>query len=233
MEKIIKLGSEKVKRRKKTIKITKIILLIIFLLLAIAYIVSSVIYNRGNFTITLDKNLYFDKNIIIYDNPDYKVFRTELYAESIESFDNITARWIPADIDSGNYLGSHNGENYVAYTFFVENFGDATSDYWSEIIIDDVVKNVDEAVRIEVYKDGEPTVYAKKSQLGTPENGTVAFESDTLVALNHNENFKPGDKIKYTIVVWLEGKDPECTDNILGGEIKIHMNFNSEFIEEK
>jgi hypothetical protein len=37
---------------------------------------------------------------------------------------------------------------------------------------------------------------------------------------------------KYTIVLWIEGSDPECTDNILGGEFKVHMDFKSENTEE-
>ena len=41
------------------------------------------------------------------------------------------------------------------------------------------------------------------------------------------------DKIKYTIVLWIEGSDLECNDNILGGEFKVQMNFNSEFVDEK
>ena len=49
--------------------------------------------------------------------------------------------------------------------------------------------------------------------------------------MNHIENFGPGQIDKYTIVMWVEGSDPECTDNILGGEIKVHMEFNSEFVE--
>ena len=31
--------------------------------------------------------------------------------------------------------------------------------------------------------------------------------------------------------MWVEGSDLDCTDNILGGEIKMHMQFNSEFKE--
>ena len=51
------------------------------------------------------------------------------------------------------------------------------------------------------------------------------------MALEHRENFAPGDIDKYTIVMWVEGSDLECTDNILGGEIKVHMEFNSEFTD--
>lgn len=220
---------DKVKRRKKIIKIAKLALLILMLLLLITYIVVSVVYNSGSFSITLDRNLYYERGIIIYDAPDYKVFRAELYAPVVDSFDNISHKWIPEDID--NYDGSHNGDNYVAYTFYIENTGKDLVDYWSEIVIDDVIKNVDQAVRIRVYKNGISETYAKASRNGEPEKDTVKFQSDTVIVSNSIENFGPGDKNKYTIVIWLEGSDPDCNDNILGGEIKIHMSFNSEFVE--
>ena len=105
------------------------------------------------------------------------------------------------------------------------------------IIIGNVVakSNIipDDAIRIRVYKNDSFVTYAKLGRSGVPERDTVAFEDDTHAALDHVENFMPGDVIKYTIVIWLEGNDPECTDNLLGGEIKLHMEFNSEFIEEK
>lgn len=221
----------KAKRNRNILKTVKIALLIILLLLIILYFVVGFIYNNGNFSITLDKNLYFDNNLIIYDDTDYKVFRTELYADSISYFDNISYKWLPSDLN--DHDGSHNGENYIAYTFYIENMGEDTSDYWSELIIDDVIKNVDEAVRIRVYINGEPTTYAKLSKTtGKPEKYTVPFTDDNLVIMSHVQNFKPGDINKYTIVVWLEGSDPDCNNNILGGEIKMHMEFNSEFVDK-
>ncbi|MDD4036599.1 MAG: hypothetical protein PHS45_04685 [Bacilli bacterium] len=225
------LSADRVRRKKKFIKIAKLVLLVLMLLLLVLYVVVGIIYNSGTFCIILDKNLYFEKSIIIYDDPDYKVFRTELYADTVDSFDNISYKWLPNDLDD-HEGGSHNGDNYVAYTFYIENLGETVSDYWSEIIIDDVIKNVDEAVRIRVYKNGDYMTYAKLAANGKPEKETVPFESDTLVALDHVERFGPGDINKYTIVLWLEGTDSECTDNIIGGEIKIHMAFNSEIVEK-
>lgn len=222
--------ANKTKSKKKIVKIIKLALLIIVLLLIVIYFAIGIIYNGGNFTITLDRNLYLDRGIIIYDDPNYKVFRTELYAKASDTFDNISHKWLPNDLN--DHDGSHNGDNYIAYSFYIENLGDKVSDYWSEISIDDVIKNVDEAVRIRVYKNGEYITYAKLSKNGTPEKDTVAFTSDSLVVMDHVEKFKPGDINKYTIVIWLEGGDPECTNNILGGEIKAHMDFKSEFVEE-
>lgn len=231
MKEEIVVGVNRVKRKKKLIKIAKLVLLFLLLILLILYIVMGVVYNNGNFSITLDKNLYFDRQILIYDDPDYKVYRTELYASAVEYFDNISYKWLPDNL--GEVNGSQNGENYIAYTFYIENMGEDVSDYWTEIIVDDVVKNVDEAVRIRVYKNGEYETYAKIGANGEAEKETTPFVSDKLVAFDHVENFSPGDINKYTIVMWIEGSDPECTDNILGGEVKVHMEFNSEFIEVK
>ena len=36
-----------------------------------------------------------------------------------------------------------------------------------------------------------------------------------------------------TVVIWLEGDDPECVDNLLGGEIKISMNITDEHFDEE
>lgn len=224
------INTEKIKREKKIKKIVKITLLILLLILVLLYFVFGIVYNSGNFSITLDKNLYFERGLIIYDDSDYKVYRSELFAEGPSAFDNISYKWLPNDLN--DYEGSHNGDNYLAYTFYIENIGDDVADYWSELVVDDVIKGVDEAVRLRVYKNGEYVTYAKLSRTGVPEKETVPFESDTLIVSDHVENFKPGERIKYTVVLWLEGSDPECTDNVLGGEFKAHMEFNSEFVEK-
>lgn len=221
------LSSEKFKRERWIKKVIILALFFVFLMLILMYFVFGIVYNNGNFSVTLDQNLYFDKGLIIYDDPVYKVYRTELYAEAPSQFDNVSHTWLPKDIDELGG-GSHNGKNYLAYTFYVENQGTDVSDYWSEVVIDDVINNIDEAVRVRIYRNGEYVTYAKARSDGTNEPQTVQFSSENLVVRNHIENFKPGDIDRYTMVLWIEGNDPECTDNILGGEFKIHMDFKSE-----
>ncbi|MDD2238390.1 MAG: hypothetical protein PHH51_00695 [Bacilli bacterium] len=230
MKKEIVISAKKVKHKKRVVKTLKLILLFILLFLLLIYLVFALIYKGGSFSVNLDRELYIKNNIIIYDDPDYKVFRSELFAETISHFDNISGTWLPDNINERSN-GSHNGENFVAYTFYIENLGSEIADYWSEIVIDDVIKNVDDAIRIRVYKNGEVITYAKMSRNNTLEKDTISFTSDTLVARDHVQNFAPGNRDKYTIVLWLEGTDPECTDNILGGQIKIHMDFKSEIIK--
>ena len=55
--------------------------------------------------------------------------------------------------------------------------------------------------------------------------------SDDVVFQDSIKNFKPDEIHRYTIVIWLEGSDLECTNDILGGEIRAHMNFKSEVRE--
>ena len=46
-----------------------------------------------------------------------------------------------------------------------------------------------------------------------------------------NSDFYPlemGEVIKYTIVIWLEGQDEQCVDDILGGQVKIAVEFATE-----
>ena len=225
----VQLTAEKLKRRKKSNRIAKIILAILLLIIIIMYFVFNVIYNGYHFTISLDSNLYYENNVIIYDDSDYKTYRQLLNVESLEHFDNISYKWLPTDLN--DYEGSHNGENYMAYSFYIENMGTNIVDYWNEIIIDDVIKDVDEAIRLRVYFNGESITYAKLSALGTPEKETVAFESENIVMSSHISEFKPGDIHKYTIMMWLEGSDLECTNNIIGGEFKAHMEFKSEIMD--
>ena len=79
---------------KRIKKILFLVLLFIFLILLILYYTIGIIYSRGNFSITLDKNLYFDDGLIIYDDPTYKVYRNELFAEAPGTFDNVSHKWL-------------------------------------------------------------------------------------------------------------------------------------------
>ena len=52
------------------------------------------------------------------------------------------------------------------------------------------------------------------------------------IILEQIKDFKPLDLDRYTIVVWLEGDDPDCTDPLIGGELKMHMVITEEHIEQ-
>lgn len=216
--------TDKLKKEKKLKKKFKLVVILLLLLLLILYFVMGIVYNNGNFSITLDKNLYLDNGIIIYDDFQYKVYRTELLAKAPETFNSIKEIWLPEEIKDYEG-GSHNGDSYLVYTFYIENTGDEIASYTREVIIDDVIKNVDAAIRVRIYKNGEYLTYAKLSNEGEVEPNTIPFIDDKIIMSEDVTNFKPNDIDKYTIVLWIEGEDPDCTDNILGGEFKVRMNF--------
>ena len=51
----ITVSIKKIKKRKKIIKIAKLTILILLLVLVLLYVIMGIIYNNGNFSITLDK----------------------------------------------------------------------------------------------------------------------------------------------------------------------------------
>lgn len=231
MAKEVIVKASTIEKRKKRFSKTKIILTIILLILIFSFIILSIIYKGGRFTITLDQRLALDNHIVIYEDSVIKEGKRKLAARDLEFMDNISIDWIPTNIDT-EAEGSHNGENYIAYTFYIENEGEETVNYWYSIVIDDVIKNVDEATRVMIFLNGEKTVYAKiNSYTNEVEEGTVAFSSKEEAVLEQRKNFQPGDIDKFTIVIWLEGDDPDCTDNLLGGEIKMHMEIREEYKE--
>lgn len=235
MAKHIIVTADKINRRKKIGRIVKLSLLLLLLLLIVVYIILGIIYNIGNFTITLDSNKTLESGIAIYENLDDPTPKRKLQATAVPFMDNISWKWLPEDIDTKKD-GSHNGENYIAYSFYVENQGSQELHYWYEIALDEVMRNVDEAIRIMIYQNGNSTIYAKENNLsGEPEENTIAFlkNKGNSIILEKRTNFSPNDRDRYTIVVWLEGDDPDCVDALLGGGVKMHMNLREEHIEKK
>ena len=53
----------------------------------------------------------------------------------------------------------------------------------------------------------------------------LPFLSDIEVARGTQEEVKPGDVHKYTVVIWLEGDDPDCTDELIGGHVGMDFQF--------
>lgn len=227
--------AQQYKTKKKIEKISLIVLLGLLLFLMLSYFVLNLIYNEGSFTISMDKNTYLKSGLVMYESMNDRSSVRKLSASKIAFMDNITYKWLPENINE-EAEGSHNGENYIAYTFYLENQGDESINYWYSIVCDDVIKNADEAVRIMVYRNDEFVIYAKKNSVTEePEPDTEPFreDKDGTIVLEKRENMMPDDIDRITIVIWLEGEDPECVNAILGGEMKIHMDITEEHVEEE
>lgn len=232
-EKKVKLNSEKIKLREQRIKHIKLGVLIIILFLTILYFLLVIAYEGGNFTVSLDENFAKKSGLVMYESKENKEDKRVLKAEQAEYIDNISVKWLPENIDD-EADGSHNGDNYLAYTFYLENKGSENINYWYEILIDDVIRNVDRAIRVMVYRNGEKTIYAKANEsTGEAEEGTEKFYSNKEVLVEGRQDFRPGDVDKFTIVIYIEGDDPDCIDALIGGEMKMHMEITEEHIKQE
>ena len=222
MDNTVKVTAEKVYKRKLFTRIVKMALLILLLFFSVLYLILYVVNSNGYFTIKLDKNLKSERHILLSSDSEFSAETVEIKVKGLEYMDNITEGWIPFD-ELTSKEGDHSVDNYIAYTFFVKNDGNENVDYKSKIVIESVIKNVDEAVRVALYTNGERKVYAKKAKDGNAEPNTISFLSNHLVMQQDRDNIKPGEIDRYTVIVWLEGKDPECIDDIIGGEMKMAM----------
>ena len=213
----------------RVIKITVCSLVTVLLI----FLCAAMLFNEtGSFTISfIPRDGDGRAQISLSESADFSAPTVKLDADGGVRMTNISGDWLPAGLDGVD--GSHNGENYIAYTFYARNTGDDACVLKEEFRIESCVKGADEAIRIRIYKNGKAQTYAKMSAEGTPEFGTKAFESDEVAYSNTTERFESGDTIKYTLVIWLEGDDPECLDNIKGGNVKMSMNFTVEEIPKE
>jgi len=224
---VVKTTAKEMYRKKLMTRIATIIIAFLLLFLSLIYCILYVVNTEGNFTISLDPNLRSNQNIVMSPTLDFTNATLVLEAKSLDYMDNISEKWLPSDIDE--IEGAHNGSSYIAYTFFIKNKGEKTTKYVVSIDILSVIKNVDDAVRVAVFTNGEKKVYAKadnKTNEAVP--GTIKFDSDSQVMYKLRSDFKAGTVDKYTVVIWLEGDDPECVDDILGGEMKMKMSFGED-----
>ena len=116
----IRTTARSVRRRNVMLKIGLIALLILVLLLGVFYALSAFVNRVGRFTVWIDDD---NKDLItLSDTADFAECATLLEADIIEQMDNITKSWMPSDL--AEIDGCHNGENYIAYTFYLKNAGE-------------------------------------------------------------------------------------------------------------
>ena len=225
--------ADRVRGWKKLGKFIKLAIFLLLLFLIIIYIVLRVLFNDGSFIVSLQNNDMLSSGLAMYETLNDPTPKRKLKADEVQFLDNISIKWLPEDITE--YEGSHNGKNYIAYSFYMENQGDAVLNYWYQVVMDDVILNADEALRVMIIVNDQRTVYAKGNSIdGKAEKGTVKFreDEDGTIILEQRKDMHVGDRDKITVVVWIEGDDPECTNALLGGHARLHMTLIEEHTED-
>ena len=225
-----------VKRFRVLMRVIPIVIAVLVALTSVVY-VSSVMYNRyGSYTVTVNKfdNLNYSialSESMIEDPDTGKLIPAKsvarLNSKASEEIRDMDGSTLPDDIDARS--GEHNGENYIAYTYYLVNNGEKVLSYEYNLYIVNATKNVDKGVRVRLYVNGEDTTYARVGSDGKPEKDpveTTPFSSDTTIVRKQVTGFRPEDYTRFTVVVWIEGNDPDTTDDIIGGQFKIDMKIN-------
>jgi hypothetical protein len=87
---------------------------------------------------------------------------------------------------------------------------------------------------LEIFqKAADPAQYEKITQKQDRSYYRVIpknFLTQTTVTTGTKKDMQPGDVHKFTVVIWLEGDDPDCTDALIGGHLG--LNFEARLVEE-
>ncbi len=191
-----------------------------------------ILYDRtGRFSVSIENpdTLYA---ITLCEHPDFRTRSSRLTNDQQVRITNISGSILPKNIDQID--GEHNGENYLAYTFYCKNIGSQETDMRYELTFNNVTNHVDECMRVRLYVDGVPTNFAKTRSDGTGTESYFCdkvFEGRYLVTRNTVEKVAPNAYVKFTVVIWVEGDDPDCNDSVVNGKIKFDMNIEGSPVE--
>lgn len=217
------------------------VLLIIFAILAFFG------QNVGNFVVSVGEDDYY-RGLALSSNKELNPVTSRLLASPMTNVRDCTYSWINIQKACGTDGDYRDPDfSYLAYTFYLYNAnedseeGSESMDVLMNLNISSVKNGVDEAVRVLLvendtrYKlymkpDSEELHYSFYDYDEALE--VYNFESDTVILSSKIENLRPGQSTKFSIIMWLEGEDPDCTTVIQKGKIKMNMTFKIDKVDK-
>ncbi len=208
-----------------------------------------VLIEYNNFKVMIDKD---GLNILSLSHTEDFANPSEVISLGGPKFmDNITLMdiyYLLPEIQraEGTYGDENTYVKYLAATFFLKNISGEDRVYRESMLLREVTKGIDEAIRIMVVRNGEIDVYARPQSDGTPEEVvpgqmysikgeqthnreevwmTTSFDGE-YVFYNSGIPLAANETVRYTLLIWLEGWDEQCVDDILGGKMKVEMQFS-------
>lgn len=193
--------------------------------------------NSGNFVMSIDPEA-FTRGIILCDDDEFLAPSPRLLANPVSDVQDVSYSWLKlTEImeTDGDYVDEDN--KYVAYTFYLKNTGNEIVDVNYVVQITEVFQDVDKAVRVMIISDETDFNMYQKADTITYEYSEsmpegIDFVSEDTVCDEKITNFPPNAFHKFSVIIWLEGEDPDCSDLLLGGRIKLQMKFEILGAEE-
>lgn len=188
----------------------------------------------GNFVIQVESG-NVRKSIHITENLESGNFESRLEAGGITGLSDSTyTRFMGRKDFYTNVNGMYADKDLhvYAYTFYILNDCAESLDVKATMYYSNVTNNLDKAIRVmtittqgnlercyQLEDEQEVDYGASYPTIINFANKGVAYEEDYL-------SFEPNETMKYTILIWIEGKDPECTDQLQLGTIRFTLKLS-------
>ncbi|MBP5308729.1 MAG: hypothetical protein J6Z34_06310 [Clostridia bacterium] len=151
---------------------------------------------------------------------------------------------IPSDISNG--MGDKSDKlvlRYLAYSFYLINESENGVDYVMDLNVIDTVGDPLSVLRVMVIEGDKPTndpsnmIFAKDEPTTAAQEvlkatllrygyyETRPFVSDSVLFSIRGRDLPPEVGQKYTVVIWTEGWDAQCTDDRLGDRVKMQIDI--------
>ena len=108
-------------------KLLSIILALLVTLTGVIYIASVLYEKSGSFTVSVNKYEMQKYGLSLSESSDMTRPSSSLNANVAEKMTNIAGETIDKNVDMID--GEHNGRDYIAYTFYVQNAGEVEVSY--------------------------------------------------------------------------------------------------------
>ena len=201
--------------------------------------------NSGNFVMSVDEDA-FKRGIAISDSSSFETMNRWLTADPVEDVRDTTLQHIDLfEIINAEGAYKETRSNYLAYTFFLRNVGSETTPVDYEVVITNQSKNIAEAIRVMIIVDGQVAYDEQgiryiecesKTMYQAPDKHDIIykdylqeftlFKSTDIICSERIFDIRPEQTKKISVIMWLEGEDPECIETLASAKIKITMNLS-------
>lgn len=209
--------------------------------------------NSGNFVMSVDEDA-FKRGIAISDSSTFETMNRWLTADPVEDVRDTTLQHIDLfEIINAEGAYKETRSNYLAYTFFLRNVGSETTPVDYEVVITNQSKNIAEAIRVMIIVDGQVAYDEQgiryiecesKKMYQAPDKQDIVykdylqdftlFKTTDIICNERIFDIRPEQTKKISVIMWLEGEDPECIETLASAKIKITMNLSiPKYAEEE
>ena len=218
----------------------KVVTLLLIFFFGLSSIIALLTYygqNVGCFTISLAEDVT-NQSIYISTDLTFSWYSPRLICYSFANAQSIIYPVIKTGYireTNGIYKGNNN--TYIGYTYYIKNMGDESVNLNVAMNVAQADKNAEDAVWVWYFEgnnDSTGRIFQKKdtSVDSTTWQGYSGyrereyFQDEYTVFNEVMDNLEPGEVRKMTLILWLEGQDPDCSDNVIGGKINFNIEYN-------